>query len=228
MKPTGAVIFDMDGVIIDSEPLYKRINITHFEQLGVEINDKEYDRFVGISANLMWNYIKEKGQLKQSIDALKLSEERMKNEWLRKEKIHPMPGLVESLDYLKNKDYCLAVASSTAMQNIKLVINRLQIGRYFNQLVSGEEVENGKPSPDIFLETAQRMKIKPHNCVVIEDSHNGVKAAKAAGMFCIGFQNANSGNQDLSMADVVIASFEKFTLKNILENGIPKIAMEYP
>ena len=87
---------------------------------------------------------------------------------------------------------------------------------YFDFIVSGEEVTNGKPMPDIFLKAADHFQSSPDNCFVIEDSSNGVTAAKAAGMKCIGFRNVNSGNQDISKADLIINSFSKTEINNVL------------
>ncbi len=89
---------------------------------------------------------------------------------------------------------------------IKLVVKKLAIDNCFEVLVSGDYVENSKPSPDIFLYTAAKLKVKPYECVVIEDSYNGVHGAKKAGMTVIGFKNPNSGNQDLSEADFIVDS----------------------
>ena len=87
--------------------------------------------------------------------------------------------------------------------------------KYFKICVSGNEVKNGKPAPDVFLHTANLLKVNPQECLVIEDSTNGVKAAKSAEMRCIGFQNFNSGNQDLSDADMIISTFSELYEKII-------------
>ncbi|HEX9025530.1 MAG TPA: HAD-IA family hydrolase, partial [Clostridium sp.] len=87
-----------------------------------------------------------------------------------------------------------------------VVVSKFKLQDYFRFIVSGEEVDNGKPAPDVYIETAKKLGMLPRDCTVIEDSKNGVLAAKAAGMMCIGFQNVNSGNQDLSMADNIVKS----------------------
>ncbi len=84
---------------------------------------------------------------------------------------------------------------------------------YFQHIISGDLVEHGKPAPDIFVYAANALREEPAHCVVIEDSTNGVKAAKLAGMKCIGFKNPNSGDQDLSLADMVIDDFRKVNLE---------------
>ena len=103
----------------------------------------------------------------------------------------------------------LALASSSPRRIIDLFTSKTSTQSYFEFLLSGEEVPNGKPEPDIFLEAARRLGAAPAECVVIEDSANGVQAAVAAGMRCIGFQNPHSGTQDLKMADLVVDHFGK-------------------
>jgi HAD superfamily hydrolase (TIGR01509 family) len=103
----------------------------------------------------------------------------------------------------------MALASSSTQRVIDTVLEKLALVGVFDPVVSGEEVEHGKPAPDIFLRTAGLLEIPPETCLVIEDSANGVRAAKAAGMVCIGFRNPNSGAQDLSAADAIVASLDE-------------------
>jgi len=101
------------------------------------------------------------------------------------------------------------VASSSPKFFIETVLETLRIREYFKEILSGEEVQRGKPYPDIFLETAEMLRVNPQECVVIEDSTNGIKAALAAGMKCIGFINLNSGLQDLTSASIIVDSICK-------------------
>ena len=100
----------------------------------------------------------------------------------------------------------MAIASSSSPELIREVIRRLGIAKYFRELVSGDEVARPKPNPDVYLTAAKKIGADPSECVVLEDSHNGVLAAKSAGMFCIGFRSPHSGNQDLSTADIIVNS----------------------
>jgi len=119
------------------------------------------------------------------------------------------------LNEIKYSELKLALGSSSPKKLINEVISNFDLGNYFKIVRSGENVENGKPAPDLFLKISEELEIKPENILVIEDSHNGVKAAKKAGMNCIGFSNNNSGNQDLSIADLIIEDFSKLTLEQI-------------
>jgi len=117
--------------------------------------------------------------------------------------------LFELLSKLKG-NYKLAVASSSSHKLIDIIINRLNIRSFFDDFVSGADVVNSKPDPEIFLLTAKRLGVKPENCLVIEDSSHGVKAAKDAGMKCIGFYGSNTYLQDISAADKLIGDFSEF------------------
>jgi beta-phosphoglucomutase-like phosphatase (HAD superfamily) len=94
-------------------------------------------------------------------------------------------------------------------KNIELILSKTKLLPYFDVIISGEDVQHGKPAPDIFLKAMHHFNESAENCIVLEDAKNGVLAAKAANMFCIGFQNKNSGKQDLSLADVIVHSISE-------------------
>jgi beta-phosphoglucomutase family hydrolase len=203
-----AVIFDMDGVIIDSEPIYYQVTQRIFKSFGLEIPEAEYSSFVGITDFDMWSFLKHKYGLTQTIpDLLQLQAgENIKH--LGTVNLEPISGIVALLDRMVERKIRLGLASSSPGKVIELVLKKCGVNGYFETVVSGENVKRGKPAPDIFLSAAERLGVEPHQCVVIEDSAKGVQAAKAAGMMCIGFKNPNSYHQDLSGADWVVGDFE--------------------
>lgn len=202
-------IFDMDGVIVNTEPLYKKMNIDFLLQHNALISDEEYNQFIGISATTMWNYLREKYHLPFTTLELITIEKQAKFDVLDKSELKPIDGIIDLLDMLKSKNYNIAIASSSMRKNIELIIYKKNLNKYFDHIVSGEDVQNGKPSPDIFLKAMHHFNETPENCIVLEDSKNGVLAANAANMFCIGFQNNNSGNQDLSTANRIADSINE-------------------
>lgn len=206
----------MDGVLVDSEPLYLDVNQFFFKQNGFEINVEEYKSFIGISATKMWSYIKEKFNLTQTNEELKELEKERKYEKLKETDLVPTAGVVDFLEILKKNDYILTIASSAMRKNIDLILDKLDIKKYFDFIVSGEDVTRGKPNPDIFLKVANHYDKLPTDCIVIEDSTNGVLAAKSAGMFCIGYNNPNSGKQDLSKADLIVDNFNDKKLFDVI------------
>lgn len=204
------VIFDMDGVLIDSEIIFFEINRMLFKKLNIEVSESLLDSFVGVSGNYKWETIKKLYHLPQS------SEELTAYNWSiyinhLQDNIHnlkPIDGVVKFIKDLHKNKVNLAVASSSPMRVIEIVMNAFNINQYFDILVEGGQVSKGKPEPDIFLYAADKIGTNIKDCLVIEDSSNGVRAAKRAGMKCIGFYNRNSGDQDLSEADVIIDSFK--------------------
>ena len=204
-----AVIFDMDGVIIDSEPLHYKVFMDYTKsKFGLTISDKEYSQFIGTTNHYMYSTLMEKYQIAGDLSALIAEYEEKCLQYLQssstEKPIHGVDVLVKNLHQNKLK---LALASSSPKKGINMVLEMFDMKQYFDVLVSGQEVANSKPAPDIFLQAAELLNIHPEECLVFEDSQNGVAAAKAAGMQCIAYYNPNSGNQDLSRADKIIESF---------------------
>lgn len=202
-------IFDMDGVIVDTEPLYIKMNKDFLKQYNVQISDEEYNQFIGISATKMWDFLKEKYSLPYTTVELIAIEKQAKYNVLASTDLKIIDGIVALLQMLKDKEYSIAIASSSMRKNIELIITKTNLKSYFDFVVSGEDVQNGKPAPDIFLKAMQHFNKQPEDCIVLEDARNGVLAAKAANMFCVGFQNIHSGNQDLSKADVIVHAIDE-------------------
>lgn len=210
------IIFDMDGVLLDSESLYWKVNFEFFDDLGVEITNEEYNSFIGISGTKMWTYIKQKGNLPNPIPELIAEEKQRKYDALAKEELQENDGLNDLLENIKSKEISCCIASSGLMKNIELILKKLDVEKYFTHIVSGEMVTNGKPAPDIFLQAADHFKADPNHCLVIEDSRNGVIAAKSANITCVGYINQGSGNQDLSKADLVTDSLADHRLLELI------------
>jgi HAD superfamily hydrolase (TIGR01509 family) len=208
-----AVIFDMDGVIIDSQPYHFAVEEKIFRKKGIAVSIEESHSFVGMAGDRMWSQVKNKFGLKESIRELMAFDNRIRvNYFASLENVRPMPGIIELLEELRRNTIKIALASSSSVEVVNVFMSKLGIGHYFQHIISGDFVEKGKPAPDIFIHTAQALQESAADCVVIEDSANGVKAAKLAGMKCIGFKNANSGDQDLSLADTVIDDFGKLNV----------------
>ena len=215
-----AVIFDMDGVLIDSEPFHLVVNERIFADLGINLSEDEYHGFIGTTHKDMWSTIKKRYNLPQSVPELVNMQVSGNIGYIKNEEIEPIKikGITDLLSKIAGENIKIGIASSSPTEVIKLVINKLGISNYFAAIVGGEEIKEGKPSPDIFLKAAKRLNSNPSDCIVIEDSKNGVLAAKAAGMKCVGFKNPNSGNQDLRKADLIIENYDSLdinTLRNL-------------
>ncbi|MFP4015777.1 MAG: HAD family hydrolase [Halanaerobiales bacterium] len=212
MERLEAVIFDMDGVIIDSEPVHYQVNKKLYDELEIEVTDDEYSNFIGVSNLDHWNYLKEKYNIAESVEELIGKQTSQNIKHLQGSSEEPIIGVVQLLEDLERENISIGLASSSSLRYIKAVLEKFGIDDYFSVMVSGENMDRGKPHPDIFQEAARKLEVDPENCVVIEDSRNGVMAAKKAQMKCVGFLNVNSGNQDLSLADKLVDSMKKVTV----------------
>lgn len=202
-------IFDMDGVIINSEPLYHSVELAIAKENEVPLDENSIQKYIGMRTIEVWESIVREQDLKINVkEILRFMEER-KVEIIQQSTIQPIEGILGLLKKLKNLNYRIALASSSPAFIIETVLNKFNIHSYFECIVSGEEVQNGKPAPDIYLEVAKRLKVQPHNCIVLEDSKMGVKSGNHAGMKTIGFINPGSGKQDLSNANYVVHSIKQ-------------------
>lgn len=200
-----AVVLDMDGVIIDSEPLHKQVEQEMLKKLGVNLPHEEHVKFAGVGKE-MWTILKEQFGYNREVNETELHKEKRTRylTQLRSKPIVPIDGIVDIVNIAKKAGLKIAVASSSSLENIELVTKSIGIFDDLDLSVSGDDLPRTKPHPDIFLRTSELLNINAHECLVIEDSTNGIKAAKEAGMFCIAFRNPNSGNQNLSLADNVV------------------------
>ncbi len=212
----NTVIFDMDGVIIDSEHIHYEIFKVFSRELGLNIPKEEYNTLVGSTDTRIWTYFKDRYGLPQAVEELVESYAANYLDYLTKaEDVEPIQGVEVLIKDLHGNNIRLALASSASRRNIEIVLDMFDYNKYFETSVSGFEVKNGKPSPDIFLHAAELMRANVSECIVIEDTKNGVNAAKAAGMKCIAFRNPNSGNQDLSAADLIIDRFDEINCSKL-------------
>ncbi len=205
------VLFDMDGVIIVSEPTHQQLEFEMFAELGLHISAEEHKAYVGTSSTDMWSKIGQRHQLNKSpLELLHYGREKY---WkaLEEGKVPLVKGVLELISYFEKNEYKIHVASSATRPTVDKVLEYFDLGKIFKYRIGGDEVEKSKPEPEIFLKSAMLSNSLPENCLVIEDSMNGLKAAKAAGMLCIGYANPGTGDQDLSIANLVVNSLEELT-----------------
>lgn len=205
------VIFDNDGVIVDSEPLHHLAEKKTMAPYNIDITKEEYKNYVGVGTRKMFTDWIHKYHLPFKPEDLIPQHEQNLIE-IFKELVVPTPGVIDFIKYLHQKKYLLAVASSSYRNLVQIGIMKHNLMQYFQTIITGDDVKRVKPEPDIFLLAAKRLEIPPAECLVIEDSSVGVQAAKAAGMICAGYQNVNSGDQDLSKADIIFQNFHELML----------------
>lgn len=200
----SSVIFDMDGVIIDSEPISQRVVHEMAMERGVSLPNQIHRDYVGAKTSTKWAYIVSKYGWKEDVKVLTEESDSLYLERIKTSDLTPIDGVFQLVNALYGLNKKMIVASSASRYNIRLVLDKFDLSNYLDKYVSSEDVKHAKPNPDIFLKAAQLLNSEPDECVVIEDSKNGVLAAKSAGMRVIGYQNLNSGNQDLGVADHVV------------------------
>ncbi|MDO4719864.1 MAG: HAD family phosphatase [Peptostreptococcaceae bacterium] len=217
-----AVIFDMDGTLISTEKDHETAAVRALKHFGVpEVRDDRLLERIAVRASGTTNQrtmqiIIEELNLDLSSDMLV----RQKSAELRK--IYESktdwglnPGVASLIENLYRLGLRMAVASSSPYDEILYLTERFGICKYFDLLFSGDFVPRSKPEPDIFLETARKLDVKPSHCLVFEDSKNGVEAAKAAGMFTVGYNNPQTPSYDLSRADLQIDDYRRFDIREL-------------
>jgi HAD superfamily hydrolase (TIGR01509 family) len=211
------VIFDMDGVIVDTEPVHHYAYNQHFKQLNIEVNAEMYASFTGNSTKNIFERLKIQFNLAEEVDALVETKRNLFNDAFdSKEDLYLLDGVEDLIKDLHSNGMQLVLASSSATVTINRIFNRFRLHKYFTHIVSGEDFPKSKPHPAIFLKAAELANTLVENCIVIEDSTNGIIAAKAAGIYCIGYDSFHSKLQDYSLADVVITDFKELSYKRIL------------
>lgn len=203
---TAAVIFDMDGLLVDTERLQFGASDLVLRQLrGVTLPHDVMHALVGLRSDECWARMREMYDLTESVDELEAAQAAFYAPMLR-DRAEAMPGARELIDVLHTRGYPLAIASSSPLWQIDAVIERLSIGGMFSAVASGQEVARGKPAPDVYLLAAERLGIAPARCVALEDSGPGTTAAKAAGMYAIVVPSAETAGHSFAGADRVLPS----------------------
>ena len=203
------IIFDMDGVLLDSEPMHQEIIYEVFQLEGISFDKAYIQTLTGMSAFPMWEKVKHDAQRSESVEELIKFHRDYFFKRLPEVKVPLVPHVKDVLEKFKNEGKHLSLASSSGRKLIDIFTQQTNIAHYFEVIMSGDDVQYSKPNPEIFLKVAQRYGLSATQFTVIEDSTNGVKAAKSAGMQCVGFQNPLSGGQDLSQADLLIHSMQE-------------------
>lgn len=209
-----AVIFDMDGVISDTLPLHGESQEQLYAQYGITITPQELTKqFNGLPDTV----ISEKlfSRINQKPNHEKLAKENLVFfKKIAKDRIKQIPGSLEFIHKLVDENIILGLASSSPTEIIELVLTTLGIKDKFRATTSTVEMKRGKPFPDIFLRTAEKLGIDPKDCVVIEDAPRGIEAAKSAGMKCIAITTTHP-KEELTKADKIIGSFDQLTVQYI-------------
>ena len=199
MTKIKGVIFDMDGLLIDSEPLWRKAICAIYNDLGYSMTEQMAASTMGMRSDEVAKYwLNYFGDNKNTYKDVELN---------------TLPFVKETLDFFKNEQIPIAIASSSPLGLIQSAVEKLEIERYFKVMCSAEYEEYGKPHPAVFLSTASYLRVAPTDCLVFEDSLTGIIAAKAAKMQCI----AVPSKQDYDNPKFVLADLKVASLKDFLE-----------
>jgi HAD superfamily hydrolase (TIGR01509 family) len=206
----------MDGVIVDSERHWKSLEGHFLQSIIPGWTAADQGKIIGLSVHDLYRMlVDDYGLRHDEDDFLELYHEMARDIYGRKAAL--LEGFEESLSLLLGSSIKVALASSSPMSWIDIVLDRFDLRDKFDIVVSADELQGkGKPSPAIYLLTANRLAAQPEKCIVIEDSKNGALSAKRAGMFCVGIRNGFNDEQDLSAADMIINSFDKLSWETLL------------
>lgn len=209
-----AIIFDMDGVIIDSEKYWQQDEFFLIKRLIPAWAEEDQHKIIGLHLDDIYIRLVNDYGLNVSYDDFF---EKVNNIAIQiyKDYAQLMPGFFKVIQLLQNAAIPMGIASSSRRNWMDIVLERFKIDQYFDVTVSAQEINGpGKPAPDIYLYTAKKLGVQPNECVVIEDSENGIRSAKAADMYCIGFRNGINDHVNMQIADEVMQGFENFKLLN--------------
>lgn len=211
-----AVLFDMDGVISDTEKFYIDGVIKTLEEEGITITPMDMKDLFGSTLVYVWNKLIVRYQLTRTAEEYVDAVHEIIEELIQQEGLQPMPGVLDLIRSLHEAGVPLAVASSSPKAMIEHNMELFGVLDCFGAIVSGMECRKGKPEPEIYLKAAENLGVEPEECVVIEDSVNGVKAGKAAGMYCHAYVPPQAYSQDVSLADDVLTTFVGVSVEEIL------------
>jgi len=214
-----AIIFDMDGVIVNSEPLHRKAYFDMFEEFNLSVSNKLYESFTGKSTSAICKELCEIFDLSISHEKLMFSKRKhFKTIFDNDPEFQMIDG---ALSLIKNYFYnnlTLILASSASMTNINRIFKKFDLDKFFKAKISGADLKESKPNPEIFIKAAKLSGFSKSECIVIEDSTNGIIAAKSAGIYCIGFNSPNSKNQNYDKADLVVSNFNEIRFDYLNKN----------
>jgi beta-phosphoglucomutase family hydrolase len=210
-----AVIFDLDGVIAETERAHIQAEKETMLKNGVQISEDELHRYTGTTAKQMFTDLIKKYNLPVTFEEIFRQKEEIMFKLIEKQ-IQPTKGVIVLILKLKQRGIRLGIGSSSHRRLIEFVLKKLNIASLFDAVVGAEDIVNSKPDPETFLTCAKRLRVSPHACLVVEDAKLGIEAAKSAGMKCLGYRNPDSGNQDLSKADIVTDDFSKLDVQYLI------------
>ena len=211
-----AVIFDMDGVIVNSEPLHHLAYKKMFEEFQLDVSRSLYESFTGQSTHSICKQLCKIFNIYEDPNELVVSKRKhFKLIFENDTSFQMIDGALELIQNYFDNNVTLILASSASMTNIDRIFKKFDLNKFFKAKISGADLKESKPNPEIFIKAAKMSGFNKKECIVIEDSTNGIIAAKSAGIYCVGYNSYNSKNQNYGNADLVISSLNEINFKKI-------------
>ncbi len=211
-----AVLFDMDGVIVDTEPLHRKAYFMMFNDMNIAVTEEMYTGFTGQATLNICKELVEHFQLSEAPETLvKCKRKHFKHLFDNDDTLQLLDGVLDLIQDYHNNGLTLVLASSASMPNIDRIFERFDLDQYFVAKLSGADLEKSKPHPEIFIKAAQAAGQPREYCMVIEDSSNGIKAANDAGIYVVGYDSKHSTDQDYSNANMVVSSFSEIGYEQV-------------
>ncbi len=216
--PLKAVLFDMDGVIVDTEPLHRKAYFTMFEEVGISVSEELYASFTGNSTKKVCETLIEKFNLNRTVQELfTIKRFFFKKHFDNDPEFDLIPGVLNLIKNYHQNGVKLVLASSASMNTINWVFEKFDLEKYFIGKISGDTLKESKPNPEIFILAAEIAKEAKENCLVIEDSTNGILAAHSAGIFCTAYKSEHTIGQNYEKANLLISDFANIEFAKMSE-----------
>jgi HAD superfamily hydrolase (TIGR01509 family) len=210
-----AVLFDMDGVSGDTEPLHRKAYHQMFDDVNINVDEDLYASFTGQSTINICKRLVDHFNLNETPEELVSLKRKHYKIFFENDDLELIDGVLDRIQDYHSNDVKLVVASSASMLGIKQIFERFDLNQYFSAKFSGADLKKSKPHPEIFIKAAESTGFSKSECLVIEDSTNGIKAAHSAGIYCVGFKSPHSSHQDYALANKIITSFEEISYTKI-------------
>ena len=211
-----AVLFDMDGVIVDTEPLHRKAYFGMFKHYGMDVSENLFSTFTGRTTDsVCLELIGKFGLNADKQELVKKKREIFKDLFDNDPEFDLLPGVKKLIQHYFDNNIKLVLASSASTITIEMVFNKFNLDPFFIGKISGADLKESKPHPEIFLRAAKIANEPIEHCMVIEDSTNGIEAASAAGIFCVAYQSAHSKSQIYDKAQLLITDYSDISFEKI-------------
>lgn len=214
--PLKAVLFDMDGVIVNTEPLHKKAYFKMFDDINIDVSDEFYASFTGASTKKVCNRLIDEFSLNQTTDELiSIKRAYFKDYFDNDPDFDLIEGVRDLIKHYYDNGVKLVLASSASMDTINWVFEKFDLEPYFIGKISGADLEESKPNPEIFIKAAQIANEPKENCMVIEDSTNGILAAHRADIYCAAYKSEHSKLQDYTKANILVDNYKALEIDQL-------------